>query len=345
MNIFMLPIEPLDMRYSTQWSTWFRHGFTSREDLRLTILNPKPLTTEITNGAFLDVCGTNYYKAKQLAEMCEFIHNGDVKDGDIIFVHDAWFPGIEMLAYIRDGLGIKFKIAGCLHAGTYDPTDFISKKGMGVWGRDLENSWFQIYDAIFVATEYHKNLLQCARYFSKDSIYVTGFPLERPKCTIGIRKDNIVVFPHRLTEDKQPHLFDELARILSISYPDWQFIKTQEVKRSKQEYYNLLQRSKISVSFALHENWGIGMQESVMMNCLPIVPNRLSYKEMYPVIFRYDGLDEAVYKTAKMIEACNADMTTYYADDFYATRSAFIDNGENAIPKIIEVLLGLKDIH
>ena len=46
--------------------------------------------------------------------------------------------GLEMLAYVRDGLGLKFKIVGILHAGTYDPHDFLTQKGMASWGRPLE---------------------------------------------------------------------------------------------------------------------------------------------------------------------------------------------------------------
>ena len=339
-RIYLLPIEPLDMRYSEQWLGWFRDEIVG-STYDLVIIHGKTLTREITNGAFLDICGTNYYKASQLQQCCEYIHHGAVESGDVFLALDGWFPGIEMLAYMRDGMKIDFKIAGCFHAGTYDDTDFISKLGMGVWGRDLENSWFHIFDAIFVATQYHKDLILHERVVGPERIHVTGFPIKRPDVKKGFTKEKIVVFPHRLTPDKQPELFHELRLKFSITHPNWSFICSQDEKRTKVDFYKLLRRSSIAISFAKHENWGIAMQEAVMLNCLPIVPNRLSYKEMYPDQFRFNSFDEAVELLYWMLDACDNETTEHYCNDFYKMRSTFIYNGEKAISNMIEVLRGL----
>jgi hypothetical protein len=338
----MLPIESLEMRYSSQWLSWFKNIMIDDKRVdSLVIIDPDPLTTEITNGAFLDVCGTNYYKAMQLASCSEMIHNGQVDENTVFFMHDAWFPGIEMLAYMRDGLGIKFKIAGCLHAGTYDPTDFTSKKGMGMWGRDLEQSWFELYDKLFVATSYHKNLIQMNRVIVPDKLVVTGFPIYKPLVDMGCAKEKIVVFPHRLTEDKQPELFDELARLMSSIYPDWQFIKTQDVKRTKQEYYDLLRRASIAVSFAKHENWGIGMQEATMVGCIPVVPDRLSYKEMYSPEFRFADFADAFHRVYTLIHDIKAGNMHNYYRIWDQDRIKMERAGWNAITNMIGELLGL----
>jgi hypothetical protein len=346
MKIVSIPIEPLEMRYSKQWNRWFTDAFVECHQISYVIvIDPNPLTTEIRDGAFLDVCGTNFYKAKQLQGICEMIHNGEVDKDTIFFFHDAWFPGVEMLAYMRDGLGIEFKITGCLHAGTYDPTDFISKKGMGMWGRDLEQAWLNIYDQLFVPTQYHKNLIIGARVIDPDIISVSGFPIAVPIVDFGRQKEKIVVFPHRLTEDKQPELFDEVERVLSIFHPDWTFIKTQEIKRSKQEYYDLLRRSSIAVSFAKHENWGIGMQEATLVGCLPVVPDRLSYKEMYHTEFRYSDLSDAIYKLNKMMIAIDSGSVDMYYQIWQYDRDTIVSAGKHAIPNMIGELCGLKDIH
>lgn len=334
-QFIMLPIEPLESRYSIQWYEWFAKE-VSKSKYMLRIINPEPLTKKIENGAFLDICGTNYYKAKQLQELCERIHYGHVKDGDIIFLHDGWFPGVEMLAYIRNAMRINFKIVGCFHAGTYDDTDFISKMGMGKWGEHLENSWFRIFDKIFVATHYHKNLIKENRDIKNwRLIDVTGFPIEKPNEAKGnFTKENIVVFPHRLTSDKQPHLFDDMASFCKDKFPDWQFIKTQEHNLSKSMYYSLLCRSKIAVSFAQHENWGIGMQEAVMCGCIPIVPNRLSYVEMYPEIFRYDFFSQALGALTNFMTNGSGVVASQVED----LSNSFQASGRNAIPKMLEIL-------
>src|SRR6185369_17205567 len=98
------------------------------------------------------------------------------------------------------------------HAGTYDPFDFLTKKGMQVWGKDLENSWLQIVDKIFMATKFHKQLLEETRTVDPNKVIVTGHPMYHMH---GVtEKENICVFPHRLDSEKQPELFDEMASIL-----------------------------------------------------------------------------------------------------------------------------------
>lgn len=283
--IFNVPIEPLDMRYSTQWCKWFEREF-NKVGIPNKTIHGAQLTNRITSGSFLDVCGTNYYKASQLQTIAHFFFDNDIKNGDVLFFHDLWYPGIEMLAYMRDGLKRDVKIAGCLHDGTYDKYDFTYKSGMARWAANIETGWFELVDKIFVATEFHKTELLKSRHVNQEKVIVTGFPLYWEE-EDNPNKENIIVFPHRLVEEKNPQMFDKLKERLQPSFPDWQFIKTHELNLSKKEYYNLLKRSKISVSFADQEYWGIGMLESLFAGCIPIVPNRLSYKEMYSAPLRW----------------------------------------------------------
>jgi hypothetical protein len=322
-RIILVPIEPLNERYSADWYDWFAEigNFT---------VDAKPLTDKITQGSFLDICGTNYYKAQQLAYISKMIYDGRIKDGDVFLFLDLWFPGLEMLAYMRDALGINFKITGCLHAGTWDDYDFLSKQGMGSWAENIENGWFNFVDQIFVATNFHKKLICSCRNIESNKIKVTGFPIK----TIFLKrqaKENIVVFPHRLDSEKNPNLFDKLADELKASFKDWQFVKSKEICSNKQEYYELLHRSKIAVSFADQETWGIAMQEAVICGCIPLVPDRLSYVEMYPKEFRFTSFDDAI----------NA-MKIYmkYLDNPWCPgsidlKAKFLANGAAAIPNIL----------
>ena len=295
MKIWNIPIESLEERYSKDWNEWIPSFFESNNIEYETIWGSE-LTNKIEQGAFLDVIGTNYYKSFQIHEICYQIYKGNVKDGDVFFFNDLWFPGLETLAYIRNALGLKFKIAGVLHAGTWDKHDFLSAKGMTPWAEHLENSWFEFIDMIFVATGFHKKLIVRNRKVAPYKIKVTGLPIYDIHSDTSVTKENIVVFPHRLDEEKHPELFDKLANTLKETeqYKDWQFIKTKEVCNTKKEYYDLLNRSKIAVSFADQETWGIAMQEALFAECIPFVPGKLSYQELYCELLRFTSINYLV---------------------------------------------------
>lgn len=291
--LYNVPIESLDERYSSQWNQWFPKEF-DRLGVPFSTIYPMPIRNKISRGEFLDVVGTNIFKSQQIQQLLFLIDEGKVKDNDVIFFHDIWFPGLEALFYVRDGLKLKFKIAGCLHAGTYDDWDFVTRCGMGRWGADMETAWFSEVDLIFVATFFHRQkLLHVRDRVPPNKVHRTGFPLEPPPILTDITKENLIVFPHRLTPDKAPQEFDALISQVIPRLPGWAALKTQEHTLSKLEYYRVLARSKIAVSTAYHEFWGIAQQEAMFLGCVPVVPDRLSYRELYPISFKYGNLKEA----------------------------------------------------
>lgn len=281
--IINIPIEPIPMRYSIDWDFLFKKYLGKSDTLTV---YAKSLRETIKNGNFLDSIGTNYYKSGQLLSLIKDIENGTIRSGDILFFHDIWFPGIEQLAYIRDTCNIDFKIAGCLHAGSYDPNDFLYKKNLGYWANHFENCLFALVDKIFVATHYHKDLILKARTIPKNKISVTGFPLYTQRYEESTKK-NIIVFPHRTHEEKHPEIFDRIQQ--ELKHTGWDFVKTFDFN-DKRKYLKTISESKIAVSFSDQETWGIAMQECVLSGCIPIVPNKLSYKEMYEDTFRYESI-------------------------------------------------------
>jgi glycosyltransferase involved in cell wall biosynthesis len=56
-------------------------------------------------------------------------------------------------------------------------------------------------------------------------------------------------------------------------------------------YLDLLARTQLVVSTALHEFFGLAVLEAVQLGARPLVPDRLCYPELYPAEFRY--ADEA----------------------------------------------------
>jgi glycosyltransferase involved in cell wall biosynthesis len=71
---------------------------------------------------------------------------------------------------------------------------------------------------------------------------------------------------------------------------------------SKKEYFKWLKKADIVVSTALHEFFGISVMEAVGSGCVPVVPDRLSYPELYPQYCRYqDG--QLTMKLVEIFEA------------------------------------------
>lgn len=359
-KLFFVPIEPFEERYSTQWTKWFKTVLKKTDCFEQIIyIEPEPLATNIRNGQFLDVIGTNHYKASQLQSLLELINQRVLSDGDIIFFMDAWFPGLEMLAYARDGLNIDIKFAGCLHAGTWDKYDFLSQRGMGTWAKDIENSWIEILDLIFVATEFHKDLIRIHRIVDNpDKMKVTGFPIYEKEITTENKhpfsegKEGQLVFPHRLAPEKGPRCFESLQK-LSVEKGDLinpKFIRTKDTfsKTGKKGYYSTLHKSFIAVSFAQQETWGIAMQEAVLCGCLPVVPDRLSYSEMYLDVFKYscdlaissEKQKEAAEVSNAYMKICElASMREHIYPAWKIQKHLILSKGRMAIPLMIQHML------
>ena len=293
-KIFYVPIEPYEERYTGQWYRWFGAAFKEL-GIDYEYIDAERLTDTIVDGQVLDVYGTNFYKASQLMVLIGKLKAGKIKDGDVIFLADLWFPGVEMLAYIRNMTRVNFKIFGIFHAGTWDRNDFTFKTGMRKWGKYIEAGWIRLADKIFVATEYHKELIieHNARINRNKIIVTNGLPFEAHEVRREVPKENIVVFPHRLDVEKRPDLFDGIVMAIKAHYPHlkWKFLKTKTCCKTKEEYYQLLGKAKIAISFAEQETFGYAMLEAVANGCVPIVPNALSYEEMdiYPEEYCYDN--------------------------------------------------------
>src|SRR5262249_720095 len=112
MRIWLLTVEPVAGRYTEQWPRWFMDELHALKPATVG-LGGYTFTDDIKHGEFLDVFGTNLYKATQLSVLVQQINAGCVKDGDWVLALDGWNPAILQLAYMRDLGPHKFKIATC----------------------------------------------------------------------------------------------------------------------------------------------------------------------------------------------------------------------------------------
>jgi len=127
----------------------------------------------------------------------------------------------------------------------------------------------------------------------------------------------LVVWNHRWEHDKNPELFFQALFELDRQGPDFRLVIMGESfsdspsifhearKRlsrkilhfgyvsSRREYARWLGRCSLAVSTARHEFFGMSILEAVRAGCRPLLPNRLSYPELFDDEFLYDEEDFA----------------------------------------------------
>jgi glycosyltransferase involved in cell wall biosynthesis len=81
---------------------------------------------------------------------------------------------------------------------------------------------------------------------------------------------------------RKPAVFSEVQARLQHKTDHCGFVE------SKEEYARFLAQGDIVVSTARHEFYGISVIEAVRAGCLPLLPNRLSYPELFPDQYLYE---------------------------------------------------------
>ena len=296
--IWFLPLEQLNERYTEQMYRWVTEGF-NRRGVRFIEIFGEPLVRETEGDQFLNWASRVYFTSKQNGLIAELFHAGSVEDGDTFFVADIWHPGIESIPYLADAMGIKVKIFGINYAGPFDPTDLTHK--MIRWGRWFERMIYYSFTGVFVGSEFHKRLIRGnVPRLSEEScpIHVTGLVWDEEDAVKGIEplptEEQIVLWPHRISSDKNPERFFHVARTLSREFPNVRWVITSSrmkqefvpdppvefITLNKRGYYRMLAGSSLMLSTAYHENFGYTVREATALGVPILCPIRACYPEM-----------------------------------------------------------------
>lgn len=132
----------------------------------------------------------------------------------------------------------------------------------------------------------------------------------------------VIIWPHRWEADKNPGAFFSALYELKRRNVEFRVVvcggdpATPKAKKkfnrrrkelgekvlhwgyveSRREYLSLVASSHIAVSTAEQEFFGAAMMEAAALGCLPLVPDRLAYRELYPAEFRYETQKDLVDK-------------------------------------------------
>lgn len=141
------------------------------------------------------------------------------------------------------------------------------------------------------------------------------------------RQPNLIVWNHRWEYDKNPDDFfaacEQLKSaglsfrlaVLGQSFRDQPSAFAQAKTnldehilhwgyQERTRYYEILQQAGIVVSTAWHEFQGLAVMEAVQSGCVPLVPDRLCYPELYDPPYRYGHSAEDLARVlARWLEA------------------------------------------
>jgi hypothetical protein len=309
MRLFYVPIEPYPNRYSEQWIRWFEAGFKRRQ-IDYKIVFGKSLNTAVSIGSVFNPVSISHYRATQLVRIHKLVAKGILRNGDVIFFDDGQFPGVEQIAQYLPQIGYyNVRLYSFMHAGTWDKHDYVHRFNLVPWLFWEEQAWFNIFEKVFVATRFHRDLItkQFPQY--ADKVVVTGEPFNTDEILSQVKhipdfkhRRWDIVYPWRVDTEKGITEFMQLVQRISrtLRRPVSYTIPVVE-NRSKREYYEILANSKIVLSAAKQETFGIAVAEAVVLGCIPVLPNALSYADIYPYEYLYDSTADAVSKVCKFL--------------------------------------------
>jgi glycosyltransferase involved in cell wall biosynthesis len=235
--------------------------------------------------------------------------NPPLTSEDQLIFTDFWFPGLDMLKLELESRKITPKLVGFLLGASFVAGDLLNTS----WQSYIEMAWMEIYDGIWAASKFFITDMP-EQYIHK--VQITGLPFE-PEEFIGAYR-NIsqsklydIVYPHRLAPDKGFDEFIDLLELLSLwqtppkllitaAFPPGQqylaaltpYMNFVSLSIGKEEDGHLrdLASAKIVLSTAIQEGWGYAVLKAISVGCVPVLPNRAVYPELYEKCYRYDSL-------------------------------------------------------
>jgi hypothetical protein len=294
-NIWIFELESIETRCTGQWAEHIPQLLELHlgQNFKINRVCGIQKKTNSTLGAFLNFSDTNYWKSSQLCAFLELYNQGLTTSGDHFLFTDSWNPAIMQVKYMRDLQGYNWTLHGLWHAGSYDPYDALGLLiGSVPWVQHLEKSFYFALNHNYFATNFHWELFVDRLFGSyrdtwfetqidSNKAIISGWPMEYMKSTLDPyikSKRDLILFPHRVAEEKQVEIFRDLAKHM----PYYEFIVCQDQELTKDQYHRLLGEAKMVFSANLQETLGISTcAEGPLAHAMPLAPDRLSYSEIF----------------------------------------------------------------
>lgn len=334
-KLFLVPIEPLEERYSASWYRNFPDLFRKKFPGPVEVIDGIEVSKTVNVGTFLDINATVQYKASQLAEIAMRFEQKDIPSDSVFFFYDLEFWGIESVRLLAQLNRVPVSLCGFLHAASYTMGDAFAVAAP--YQKYTEVGWISCMDKVFVGSKYHKEVVVNTRLSPLDAkqvanrIIVTKNPVflqdyeghDAPK-----HKKRKILLTNRSDPEKRPHQTLALFQALHKQFPEWEYVVTTSrslIKGdhrfmdllcsglnegwlkakpglTKKQYHDELREASIVVTHSLEENYGYCVAEAILYGALPLMPACASHLEFSRDrrLF-FDGTNGSDYEKACML--------------------------------------------
>ena len=368
-KLYYMGLEPYDSRYTLQLTEWNRRVFKKR-NIDYVIVEGETLTPDknIVTGQVLDAHGRTYYSLTQMANLVKLMKAGETTDEDVIYFEDMYTSGIDSIPYILKQVDRKYRpkvYVRCL-AQTIDPDDFLHVHNMQGFMRKYEEMVNEFVYGILASNEEMIMHMKVAGY--KAPLYnISG--LAYCKSEVLERVNNVVnpfntrsgkiAFSSRWDQEKQPHFYMDLIEKFKFDRIDGKPVefciysggklrsndpsamhRAYELQNqgkltiydnlSKNEYYNLLNDTRVLFNCALQDWTSNTVSEADTLGCNVLFP---AYRS-FPEIFANDH--ERLYVPWSLEDAMNK-LTTLFQTP-HANMGKISDYTDGTIDRILDVM-------
>lgn len=317
-KLYYMGLEPYKARYTLQLQDWNESVFKHRS-IDYQLVNGQTLDSDqnIVTGQVLDAHGRTFYSLTQMAELVKLMKEGQVTSEDVIYFEDMYTSGIDSIPYILRQVPKEFRpkiFVRCL-AQTIDPDDFLHVWDMQGFMRKYEEMVNEFVDGVLASNEEMVMHMKVAGW--KAPIYnISGLAFGKNEVRERINHElklfderhMRVVFAARWDQEKQPDFYMDLieewynrygnnvefallsgAKIRSNnnSYTK----RTAKLEKQnklkiysdldKNEYYNLLNDSRVLFNCALQDWVSNTVSEADALGCNVLYPAYRSFPETF----------------------------------------------------------------
>ena len=316
-KLFYMGLEPYEGRYTLQLQDWSTAVF-DRRGIDYVVVPGETIdnTKSISVGQVLEAHGRSYFGMSQLMNLVQMMRNGECGGEDVVFFEDMFQPGIESLPYIMCQIAEKDRptiYLRCL-AQAVDPDDFVHVWGMSKWMSLYEQMCNEIPNVNILATNEEMVAHMKIANWSAPIYNISGLSFGKDEVQSRVdtikdwdKRSNRVVFAARFDQEKQPDFFMDVIEMVKEVRPDVEFavlsggpLRSNNDKYltrankmaaqgkltimadlKKNDYYNVVNDSKVLFNCALQDWVSNTVSEADALGCNVVYPAYRSFPETF----------------------------------------------------------------
>ena len=312
-------LEPYEGRYTLQLQQWNETVF-KRRGIDYVLVPGKTIdnTKAISVGQVLDAHGRSFFGMSQMMNLVQMMRRGEVTSDDVIYFEDMFQPGMESLPYILNQVDPSLRpriFVRCL-AQAIDPDDFVHVWGMSKWMSTYEAMVNEFVTGVLATNEEMVAHMRIANWTAP--IYnISGLAFGKEE-VLGRVKNKLkswperamrVVFAARFDQEKQPDFFMDMIEAYNNQWPGVPVefavlsggpLRSNNPKYleraaqmeaqgklkiykdlSKNEYYNIVNDSRVLFNCALQDWVSNTVSEADTLGCNVLYPAYRSFPETF----------------------------------------------------------------